>query len=139
MENVFSLLLRACGAAVLASLCLCILGGIGQGWGVLLRMGGAVAVFGIFLYLLKSGISRLEDIGFGVGENDFASEAFVLMLKALGLAVLSKFCADICRDCGEQTLADGVEGVGRVAVFSLSVPIILKILGAAAQILGMAE
>jgi stage III sporulation protein AD len=58
------------------------------------------------------------------------------MLKGLGVALLGRLCSDICRDCGEQTLASGIESVGRIVIFSLSLPMMSDVLALAGEMLG---
>jgi stage III sporulation protein AD len=84
---------------------------------------------------LETVVGTLKDaINFDL-ENSFASRAFGVMLKGLGIALVGRFCSDICRDCGEQTLANGVESVGRIAIFALSVPMLVEILSFAYELL----
>jgi stage III sporulation protein AD len=61
------------------------------------------------------------------------------MLKALGMALISKLCADVCRDTGESALASGVESVGKIAIFALAVPTFVKILELVFEMLGVLE
>ena len=61
------------------------------------------------------------------------------MLKALGMALVSKLCADVCRDSGETALAGGVESAGRIAILVLSLPTFAKILALVGEMLGYAR
>ena len=53
-----------------------------------------------------------------------APEYFKLVLKLSGIAYLSKFTADICRDSGESAIAGKIELSGKIMVFALTVPVI---------------
>ncbi len=57
-------------------------------------------------------------------------------LKALGIAYISGFVADSCRDCGQSSLAGVSELAGRVAIFILSVPLLENVLKAALKFAG---
>lgn len=135
--KVFEMLMRACGVALLSAICLVFLPRISAGYGSVIRVAGGVFLFGCFLSMLREGISEILPLTSFVGDDSPAAEAFSLMLKALGIALVARFCADVCRDCGENTLACGVESVGRMAIFLLSVPMIVRILSLAADMLGM--
>jgi stage III sporulation protein AD len=137
--DVFSLMLRACGVGVLATICIVVVGQMSGGYATALRVGAALLVFGIFTVLLENTVSHLRDLFFSYGEAEVAAEAFETMLKALGIALTSRFCSDICRDCGEGTIAGAVESVGRIAIFSMTVPTMLKMLEAAKNMLEMIE
>lgn len=133
--DVFSVLMRACGIALLASVCLMIVGKLSGAYASVLRIGASLLIFGIFVSLLEAVAATLRGaVSFGA-DNSFASKAFELMLKGLGIALIGRFCSDICRDCGEQTLANGVECVGRMAIFALSVPMLVEILSSACELL----
>jgi stage III sporulation protein AD len=55
------------------------------------------------------------------------------------MALISKLCADVCRDTGESALASGVESVGKIAIFALAVPTFVKILELVFEMLGALE
>lgn len=129
-------LLKVCGIAILCSVCLVILGRLAGGIGFAVRIGGSVLIFGALLMMLGENTEMIRDMtSFLGGAEGLASRAFSLMLKALGIALISKFCSDICRDCGEGGLAGGVESVGRIAIISLCIPVVAEILGYASAIL----
>ena len=58
----------------------------------------------------------------------------VILIKALGIAVLTQCCGDICRECGENGIASGVELVGKLEILLLSIPLIHEILGLAQKL-----
>ena len=127
-------LFKVGGIAVLCSVCLVIIGQISGKMSFALRIGGSVLIFGVLILILRKNTEAISDMLSVVGES-VALSAFSLMLKALGIAFVSKFCSDICRDCGEATLASGVESVGKIAIISLCIPVVAEILGYASAIL----
>lgn len=133
-------LFGACGIAILCSVCLAIIGKMASSVGVALKIGGSVAIFGVLLALLASNISELQNVFAVIPDtNGYFARSFSLMLKALGIAVAGRLCADICRDCGENGIANGVEGVGRMAIFALCIPIISEIIEYSSRVLGMGD
>lgn len=60
---------------------------------------------------------------------------FEIMLKALAVALCCRFGADVCRDCGENTLAEKVELAGRTGMVLLGLPIIKQLLDAARDLM----
>ncbi len=50
------------------------------------------------------------------------------LFKAVGIAVLTESCADICRESGESGIAKGVELAGKVEILLLCIPLINQIL-----------
>ena len=76
-------------------------------------------------------ISYLSDL---TGMGGISQYATVLM-KALGIAVLTQCCSEICRECGENGAASGVELTGKVEILLLCLPLINEILSAAEKLL----
>ena len=128
MENE---LLRICGVGIICALGALILKGIGSEQVASLRIICAVAIFGVSVALaarILSEVSQIIDIS-ALGEYTLR------MTKALGLAMLSGFSADICRDCGESTAAAGIETVGNLCIVSLCVPLFAELIEYAVRLL----
>ena len=62
-------------------------------------------------------------------EAQINGEYFSVALKALGIAYLSGFIADLCRDAGQTALASKAEIAGKCAIFLLCVPLSVTLLG----------
>ena len=60
-----------------------------------------------------------------------------LLFKALALAILTQFCAEICRSCGEDGVASGVETVGKIQILLLSLPLMKELLEIATTLLNI--
>lgn len=115
---------RICGVALLCAALGAVLGNALGGVRIALRLAGATLIFGVLLGMLDSAGAMLEEMValgsvYGYGE---------LMLKGLGIAVLCRICADICRDCGEPTAAAGVESAGKIGLLILALPAVGEVL-----------
>lgn len=71
------------------------------------------------LLTISSIVTEIEEIEGLLSEN---SSIVKILLKALGLSVTAQFAADICKDCGEQTLASAVEMTAKLSVLLLAIP-----------------
>ena len=69
-------------------------------------------------------------------DDSIASYAAPL-LKALGIAVMTQCCAELCRECGEGAAASGIELIGKVEILLLSLPLIHEILEGARGLLSL--
>lgn len=94
------------------------------------RIAGILLVFGM---LTVSADALLRDISAAFDTGNF-SEYVELILKALGIAVLTHIASSICRDCGESGLAGAVEFAGKAEIILLSLPMIEKLLKYTAEI-----
>lgn len=127
--------IRVCGLAVLCAVSMLLLRGVKSELALLVGIGGVVVMAGFLI----SGIGKLISDAGGLFNGSGFEEYAVLMLRALGIAVLCRICTDICRDCGADTVAGGVEMAGKAAILSLCIPILTEIIGYADEILGFAS
>ncbi len=128
-------MIRICGLAVLCAVSMLLLRGVKSELALLVGIGGVAVMAGFLISGIGELISDTGGLFTGSGFEEYA----VLMLRALGIAVLCRICTDICRDCGADTVAGGVEMAGKVAILSLCIPILTEIIGYADEILGFAS
>ncbi|MCI8335765.1 MAG: stage III sporulation protein AD [Peptococcaceae bacterium] len=57
------------------------------------------------------------------------------VFKVLGIAYVSEFAAQICRDAGQNALAAKIEMAAKIGVMALAVPIMMSVLESIIQIL----
>lgn len=50
------------------------------------------------------------------------------VFKILGISYLASFCAEICRDAGESSIASKVEFAGKIFILVLAIPILMAVL-----------
>ena len=59
---------------------------------------------------------------------DINMNFFSILLKITGIAYLSEFASNVCKDAGETAIASKVELAGRILIIALSIPIISTLL-----------
>ena len=127
-------IIRFCGIGLLCAISGIILRQVKGGeLSLFIRIGGALIIFGAAMLMMKNVISELLEITDGQGLDIYSK----VLIKALGLALLTKICSDICRDCGEGTLASGVELCGKLGILLLCIPMIEELMDYAKKILGV--
>ncbi len=77
-------------------------------------------------------VNTLENIA---AKADVGNLHLATLFKIVGVAYITEFGAQICRDAEEGAVAQKVELVGKVIIMSLSVPIVLVILNTVLQLL----
>lgn len=90
----------------------------------------------ILVLLLKTVFPAITTLSSLLSANVKGKEYFLAAFKALGIAYVSNFAADICRDFGQNALASKAEFAGRCAIFIITVPMIATI---AETALGLAK
>lgn len=114
---------KICGIALLCAFMGALLGRALGGVSAVLRIAGLCAVLGGVVALageISEGSLSLLSVGAG-------AEYVSVMTKALGIALTVRICADVCRDCAENTLASAVESAGRLSMVLLALPLILRL------------
>jgi len=91
----------------------------------------------VMIFLMVAGkISLILDLF-----NELANRANVnqlylnTVLKIIGIAYISEFGAQICRDAGESAVAGKIELAGKILILVLAVPIIAVVLDTIAKLL----
>ena len=85
-----------------------------------LIIGSIVILIYILSYMTKVFVF-FQDI---VEKTGISYSLFVSMLKIVGLGYLIEFSANVCRDSGNNSIADKVILAGKIMIFVVSMPII---------------
>ena len=96
-----------------------------------LRLGATVLFAGAILSLAAPLAAYWRELSETAGLAPYAS----LLLKALGIAILTQCCADICRDAGESGIGNGVELAGKLEILLLCLPLMQEIFATAKELL----
>lgn len=77
------------------------------------------------LYIVNSVVLHLSSI---IGLSEIQEDFLTVMLKVLGISIITEIAVSMCRDSGESALATVLEIAGKSAVIAMSLPIIKKLL-----------
>ena len=126
--------LSAVGIAVVAAVLCAMLRRYHAEYAVLTAVAAGIL---IMLQVLSAVIPVLDELTtlFASVESQHLS----VVLKALGICLLTQFAADTCTDAGEKALASRVEFAGRLAVVALALPLFSEIVQAILSLTGAAE
>ena len=125
--------LRICGGALLCVVAIVVLRQLGRDGALSLQWTGIVLLAGAGLIMLQPLLSFAGELAASSGIGETAS----LLLRALGVAMLTQLCADLCRQSGEGTIATGVETAGRAQLLLMALPKLQELLAAAKTLIGM--
>lgn len=131
-----ALILKGAGIAFIALIALLLLRETSGRFSVLIKIGTVILLFALIIGELAVVFGELlGDIRDVISQDEFLNSSVSVMLKALGVALIGKICADVCKECGENGIAEGVEMLSGVVILSLSLPMLSKILGFASEML----
>ena len=94
------------------------------------RIGAVVLIFAIVIGGIREILEAVSTLISTESLRGYAEP----MVRAVGLAFLCKICADICRDCGENGLANGVENAGKIGILLLCLPMVRELLETASEL-----
>ncbi|MBQ9079792.1 MAG: hypothetical protein IJY27_01855 [Clostridia bacterium] len=123
---------QICGVGILTALAIVVIKQLRAEMALPLRLVGGVLLMGAVLAMSAPIYAYVKDL---IAESA-VSQFDEILIKALGIALMTHVCAEICRDCGEGGVASCVELAGKCEILLLSLPLLSSILGVAAEILG---
>ncbi|MBR3767478.1 MAG: hypothetical protein IKL10_04465 [Clostridia bacterium] len=89
----------------------------------------------ILIFMLGDEIkAALEVFSLFFEETGITAEYITVLIKVLGISLVTQFSADMCRDSGEAAMASKVEFAGKVIITAASIPIIKGFTGFVAQL-----
>ena len=91
-------------------------------------LAGTAAGALIFLLIaakLSAVVDMLEEYA---ARADIRPMYFTSVLKITGIAYISEFGAEICRDAGEGAIASKIEMAGKVIIIALAIPVITSLI-----------
>lgn len=95
-----------------------------------IKLTSAVVFLGILLRMAAPLLSWLREMLFADAVGEYGG----ILLGAVGIALLTGVCADLCRECREPTVASYVEMAGRIEILILCLPLIRDILETARRL-----
>ena len=126
--------LRICGCAVLAAVCLLILRGLdksGITGGIVICISAAFALTAVCA--LRPFLEQLREIGSVYLGQTYAD----ILRRGMAVGITVQLTADAVRDAGETGIAERVEGVGRAALLCIGMPLYKELFSLAGQFFGM--
>ncbi|MDR2504967.1 MAG: stage III sporulation protein AD [Oscillospiraceae bacterium] len=86
--------------------------------------------FGLMLFaVFAQKLSAIIDVMTGLSEvAALPSGTLMLLLRVIGIAYITEFAAQMCRDAGEGGIAQKVELGGRLLILTLSVPVLVALM-----------
>ena len=84
------------------------------------RLAGILILFSLIIVLMNPIFEFLKNI---MGEN-LPIEHMKILLKSFSIAYMTQISSELCRECGENNIAFGIESAGKIEIVILSLPLI---------------
>lgn len=95
------------------------------------RLAGIIVIFGGIIFFLSPIVEYLKKL---MGQA-LSLEYMEIILKTLAIAYMTQLSSELCRDCGENNIASGIEIAGKIEIIILSLPLIDKIISLSEELL----
>ena len=92
---------------------------------IMISVAAAVIIFLAMAPYLKAVLEMFEDISNQIGLD---IKYITVVLKVIGIAYITQFGAELCRDAGESAIASKIEFGGKVIIMALSMPVMYQFL-----------
>ena len=120
------------GITAIALMLAMLLKNINHAFSVVVIVCASCLLFGKVIGSLSQIIAGIKSISAGSGET----AAYIdLMIKTLGIALISQFIADICRDSGENALAGQTEVATKILIITMILPLFEAVIKAISGLL----
>lgn len=93
-------------------------------YALLCQLCGVAVIGGMILSYLKDVVDTLFDMVTGGGLD---SSFLEILLKALGVSIMTDIASNVCKDSGNNTLSSGVELVGKIIIVFMALPMLNKL------------
>ena len=113
------------GAVIIAAVLAVMLRSYKPEYALVISLVVSVGVIALLIPYLKDILRFLESASRAVSG---AEERIKRVIKALGVAILTGLAGDLCRDCGEGSMASRVELLGKVTIIVLALPLATELL-----------
>ena len=94
-------------------------------------IGGSLILF----YSMETISSIINFINTLSNKSNISGEFIKLLIKITSISILIEFAVSICKDCGENAIAQKLDLGGKVIVISMSVPVISTMLNGLLELL----
>ena len=113
--------MKIVGVAVTGAVSYLILKKYSSEFTVLFEIG---AVIFLFLYVYPY-LCEIVDLIKNYGTDSGIDSAYInIIVKALGISLVTQFSSDLCKDAGENALASKTEFAGKIVMLASALPII---------------
>lgn len=89
------------------------------------------------LYLLQGVTQVVEELGRLLDDTMLPGQLVQVVMKCLGVCILTELAGQTCRDAGEQAIGAKVELAGKVTLVLVSLPLFERLLRVAGSLLSL--
>ncbi len=112
---------KLCGVAIAVAISLVVMRHINKDYESVLSLCGFVLLVGASLAMAEGVVEYIVEM---MDASPLSGDIALTLMRVLGIVMLTKVSADICRDMGAQGVAGGLEYVGKLEIVILTLPLV---------------
>lgn len=125
-------IIKLVGLGLLATVSALVLKGVKSEMALIVTLVASIVIMSLVVLRLGVVVQFLADLG---ARSGIEWTYLKLILKAVGVAYVANFGAQVCRDAGEGTIAVKLEMAGKVSIMVLALPVITAVVDAVTRLL----
>ena len=126
------MIIKICGVAIVGVCAYAILSHMNSGISFALKIVITTLIAASAIILLEPFPKKIYELA-AIGELE--GEYVSILLRGVGITLLGQISADICRDCGDTSSANGVELIAKLEIVLICLPLLDGIIECALKIL----
>ena len=127
------LFLKTAAAALVTAVLTLVISKQAKDFSLLLTMAGCAMAAMIFLHFLEpvlTFVKTLQQLG------DLNGEMLQILLKTVGVGLISEISAAVCKDAGNESLGKSLQLLGAAVILWLSIPVFQMLMDLMQKLLG---
>lgn len=92
-------------------------------FGVSLAAGAAIIIF--VMFKLGDIIGSVEEF---VSLAGISNEHYKIMLRCLGVCMITKITSETCKDCGQGSISTKIDMAGKIIILAIAMPLFSEIM-----------
>lgn len=126
--------IKACAIALMCAVVYLLVNRLSSSLSFGVKLGAIVILGGVLTVMVEPVLTRIYELSdLSVGMSEYAS----IVLRTVGVAILSHMCAEVCRDCQESSTASAVVLAAKIEILIICLPLVEKIISYAQELLDM--
>ena len=117
-------IVKVCGAAVIGVFAYTVLSNLRSGVNFAVKLAVTVLMSACALSVISPIPEKISALAQASG---IGSKYVSALIRAVGIAMLGQLTSDVCRDCGDNSSANGVELVAKLEIVLICLPLIEEI------------
>ena len=122
--------LKICGIAIICAVVCILIKNYQSGFLIPTRISGTIILYSAAIVFL----SPLVKYMLGIMDGVISAQHIELIIKSMSIAYITQATSEICKECGENSLAMGVDTIGKMEILILAIPLIESLIRMAGEL-----